>query len=620
MAAFALVTLQPKGYLHVAAFREIQLLLFSSLLDLGHDVVLTTNRFPEGRSAIVFGAHLISETFPVDLPADSILFNTEQLIATQESTITQRILRLAEQHPIWDYATANLFLLTQFSSQTQLHRLRLGHHPKMEQVPAAPLRHEGDFLFYGSITPLRKEILSRINLSERLRIQAFFGVYGWHRDRLLAGCRAVLNLHSQPVRLLEWPRIVWLVANAIPCIALLHPQTQAEDQQCSYLLAAEERDPTAELEAWFHAPQLLEAHARQAQQRFRDQEPQLAYTEALLDAALASGFQPAAAAVEDPGWIRCTFQRDPDPLWYQHTYQFRSLDPRTLRDFHHQEGCFRQYHPDPAFHACFRPPLRLSQPAEPSQPEPLRCAVVLHFHSEHRAHQFFASYGCHLACRADFLITVSAPILATIVPAICLDYAANVVVQLIENRGRDIPSKYIVFNQQLSHYDLCLFSHDQQSDAHWFHDHNQLLAGSRQRVEAIVQRFAEQPELGLLFPDYLPSSIPWIGWGNLRRQVDALLARSGRSTRRINLLEFPAGGFFWARPRALGVLQDLALQPEDLPEPPREGDDSLLQGLECDDNLLLALERMPCLSCEFQGLRWEKIARELPLPLPTTAD
>jgi hypothetical protein len=53
MACFALITLQPPGYPHVAAFTEIRLLLFYSLSDLGHDVVLATNRFPEGATPIV---------------------------------------------------------------------------------------------------------------------------------------------------------------------------------------------------------------------------------------------------------------------------------------------------------------------------------------------------------------------------------------------------------------------------------------------------------------------------------------------------------------------------------------------------------------------------------------
>jgi hypothetical protein len=68
----------------------------------------------------------------------------------------------------------------------------------------------------------------------------------------------------------------------------------------------------------------------------------------------------------------------------------------------------------------------------------------------------------------------------------------------------------------------------------------------------------------------------------------------------VELLEFPAGGFFWARPAALMPLHSLGLTLEALPPEP----------LASDNTLLHALERLPCLSCELMGLRWEKLARE----------
>lgn len=603
MAAFALVTLQPQGYPHVGAFIEMQRLLLYSLLDLGHDVVLANNRFPAGRTAIVFGAHLISEAFPIDLPADCIVFNTEQLMA-EGSVVSQRIFALAQRHQIWDYATANLLQLRRLCPQARLHRLRLGYHHQLERVAALPHRWQGDFLFYGSITPLRERILARIRPSDRLRIQAYFGVYGWHRDQLLSECRAVLNLHSQPARLLEWPRILWLVANGIPCIALLHPQTLAEDQQCSYLLAAEESDPTPELEAWFTAPQLLQAHAAEARDRFRSQEPQGLFTAALLDEALASGFQPATAPPQDCGWIRCSHQRNPDPLWYLHTYPCSSLDPRSLNDFHHQEGSFRQYHPDAAFRTHFRPPLPLEQPRGDRPVTPLRCAVVLQLSSELKAHRFFACFAANLVGRVDFLVTVNSPLLASLLRAIARDYQVNLIVRAGQDQAADLVSRYIVFDQEINSYDLCLFSHDLESDDAWFHAHNELLVGSRQRLEAIVDLFARQPDLGLLFPDYLPSRIASIGWGNSRRQLDQLLAPAGLSTACVNLLEYPAGGFFWARPQALGLLQRVARQGLHPAGPATIAAASLAE----------ALERLPCLACEHHGYRWQKITREAGLP------
>jgi lipopolysaccharide biosynthesis protein len=52
----------------------------------------------------------------------------------------------------------------------------------------------------------------------------------------------------------------------------------------------------------------------------------------------------------------------------------------------------------------------------------------------------------------------------------------------------------------------------------------------------------------------------------------------------VELLEFPAGGFFWARPAALTPLHSLGLTLEALPPEP----------LAADNTLLHALVRLPC--------------------------
>jgi len=597
MASFALVTLQPPGYPHVAAFTEIQLLLFYSLCDLGHNVVLATNRFPEGATPIVFGAHLISADFHVELPPSALIFNTEQLME-EGSVWSKRIFALSLQHRIWDYASANLERLRALNPGALVHRLRLGYHRELERVPY-PRTDSEPFLFYGSVSPMREEILARIQLSDKLQVQAFSGVYGWQRDGLLARCRAVLNLHAHTARLLEWPRILHLVANAVPCIALLHPLTVAEDDQLSYVLSVDEASPTVDLQRWFQVPEQLRAHAEVSRERFRDQEDQHLFTAELLDQSFSSGFEPASGPIHSPGWVTCSAQRDPDPLWYQHTYKCWSADPRSIADFHQQEGHFRQYHPDPLFFQSFRPPLILPQVS--GGPDwPLRCAVVLHIHTQEKALLFFNSFGRYLVDRADFYATTSCEIAASTLRSVASDYGSSIEVCIVPNRGRDIPSKYLVFNQVLSGYDLCFFSHGKQSDLQWFYDHNSILAGSLQRVDAILKLFSERPNLGLVFPDYLSCMRPQIGWGNMRRVVDDLLAQFSLDTRNIDLLEFPAGGFFWARPLALGLLHGLNLTFDQLPQEP----------LDQDHTILHALERMPCLSCEFLGFQWEKISRE----------
>lgn len=599
MATFALVTIQPVGYPHTAAFFEWRLLLFHALRDLGHEVVLASNQFPAGATPIVFGAHLIGRQVSVELPKGCILVNTEQLFGHAEWL--QELAELSRQgHVIWDYSSENIGAFRAAVPDARIHRMRLGHHPQLERVPARRDDSEG-FVFYGSLTPHRQNVISRIELSERLRMQAYFGIYGWQRDGLLARSRAVVNIHSHAARILEWPRILFLIANRIPCLALLHERTSAEDDQLSYLLAVDEQCPTPELEAWFSVPEVLRAHAITMQERFRAEVPQAPLLQALLDETLAQGFAASLLPLRDPGWRVCSVQSDPDPWWYRLTYPWVSLDPRGLVDYHREIGAARQYHPDQSFADHFRRPLALlSGPLISGEARArMRCAVALHFYSLERACLFFASFGCHLAARADFFVSTSSENVAVCLRNLAAEYGLSMQIAIIPNRGRDLPSKYLLFSENLASYDLVLYSHGKDSSLEWFHDHNRILAGSRERVDAVLDLFAQDPGLGLLFPDYLPSLLPGIGWGSMRGLVDELLGISGRTTADVELLEFPAGGIFWARPACLQVIQDLGLTLSDLPEEP----------LAKDHTLLHAIERMPCISCDLMGYRWEKLAR-----------
>ena len=632
VTAFTIVTIEPEGYVHSRAFDEIRLLLYHSLCDLGHRVSLRTNRLHDGGQIILLGAHLLPDEELASLPPDAIVFNTEQLQGDY-GPWAARILRLAERQRIWDYASANIrHLNDHLGDGASLNRLRLGHHPRLEKFGRRS-DAERVFVFFGSITPYRQALFDAITLSERLQIKAYYSVYGWMRDQILASCTAALNFHSQSSRILEWPRLIHLIANRVPCIALLHPQTVHEDGQLSYLLPCSEAMANAQLEAYFAEPEALQSHALLALERFRC-ERQADYTAATLDQSLAAGWMPARSAASY-SWKAAGQDEEVDERWYADVYPWVYHDPRDCALFHRQEGRYRQYHPRQPPLSCFRAPILLpsapqatvpsdqfcdagTEPfaesrAEPNRPSEgtavqslelgwrrqLRCAVVVHLHMPGIARRFFAWFGRHL-CWADFYVTASDPMVAVGVEALAKEYGVERIhVCLIDNRGRDIPSKYMVFNQQLQEYDLCLFSHGKQSDQHWFYDHNNILAGSPQRLQAILSRFAADPGLGLLFPDYLESLLFSIGWGTMRATVDRLLVRFGCDTSSVELLEFPAGGFFWARPQALMVLHSLDLSWDDMPAEP----------LPVDGTLLHALERMPCLSCEMMGLRWEKIAR-----------
>jgi hypothetical protein len=615
MASFCIVTIQPAGYVHVRAFDEIILLVFHSLKDLGHHVDLRSNRFDSDGTNIIFGAHLLTDEQTTAIPEGSIIYNTEQLLGDNEIW-NQRIVALSSRHRIWDYSSRNIEGLTFMSSEShrlRAERFRLGYHPRLKKLSQERSRDAG-LVFFGSITPLREACFARLESSELLKLSAFFGVYGWQRDGILSRALACLNIHSQESRILEWPRILYLLANRVPCIALIHPQTYWEDQQLSYVRRVDEESPVAALEEFMADTALLDSFAKEASERFQAHEEQTTFTAAALDSALGSRFVPAREEIANstdagPELNSTGNESTVDVHWYRHMYPWVDSDPRGIEEFHRLEGVFRQNHPNRDFYKSFREPLLLTFETDKSSREDVRdpligvleqkLAVVLHFYSAAMAGVFFADFGCHLV-NADFYVTCSDDLILGVVKTLAMEYGIQrLEVSLQQNIGRDLLSKYFVFNASLSAYDLCLYSHGKESDHQWFHDHNTVLAGSPAIVKEIIELFCGNPSLGLVFPDYLSFYRPWIGWGEMRPMIDSLLSGFGCDTASIDLLEFPAGGFFWARPQALTIITSLGLTIENLPSEP----------LAHNHTLLHALERLPCISCEMMGMQWQKIGR-----------
>ncbi len=615
MASFCIVTIQPAGYIHVRAFDEIILLLFHSLKDLGHHVDVRSNRFDSDGTNIVFGAHLLTDEQVTTIPQGSIIYNTEQLLGEYESW-NKRIVALSLQHRVWDYSSRNIEAMTAKSAEPhrlRAERFRLGYHPRLKKLSHERSRDDG-LVFFGSITPLRQACFERLESSVLLKLSAFVGVYGWQRDGILSRALACLNIHSQESRVLEWPRILYLLANRVPCIALIHPQTYWEDQQISYVRRVDEESPVAALEEIVADTDLLASFAGEASERFQVNEDQATFTAVTLDCSLGSRFAPAceeAANSIDAGPDINLAGKAPivDVRWYRHMYPWVDSDPRGIEEFHRFEGVLRQHHPNRDFYKLFRKPLQLSREINDPCREntgdsvnakiDLKLAVVLHFYSAAMARVFFADFGCFLV-NADFFVTSSDRLILDVVMNLAKEYGIpSLKISLQENIGRDLLAKYFVFNASLSVYDLCLFSHGKESDHQWFHDHNTVLAGSQARVAEIIELFSGNQSLGLVFPDYLSFYRPWIGWGEMRPMIDSLLSCFGCDTASIDLLEFPAGGFFWARPQALGMITSLGLTINDLP----------IEPLAHNHTLLHALERLPCISCEMMGMEWQKIGR-----------
>jgi hypothetical protein len=204
---YAVTVISPPGYVHSAAFREVAEALVHGLQALEHDAVLGEDPRVYGRKHIVLGANLLPHTRQKLRPG-SILYNLEQI---QEGSpwLTESLLALYRQFPLWDYSEANADALERLGVSRPT-VVPIGWMPQLARIEPAP--QDIDVLFYGSMNDRRRAVLR--GLHERgVRVHAAFGVYGEARDRLIARSRIVLNVHFYEAKVFEIVRVSYLLGN-----------------------------------------------------------------------------------------------------------------------------------------------------------------------------------------------------------------------------------------------------------------------------------------------------------------------------------------------------------------------------------------------------------------------
>ncbi|MEO7729549.1 MAG: hypothetical protein ABIY55_01145 [Kofleriaceae bacterium] len=213
--AFNVVRIQPPGYVHALALEEAAEYLHHNLLAHGQRSQLTVNHVVHDARNVILCAHLLGHGDVAQLPADSIIFNSEQLGDRDgwhfASGVYQQLL---DRFHVWDYAHANL--------------ARIPHDRKAvipfaacdALVRTAIARGGGDALvFYGVLTDRRRRILDELR-DHGIAVVAAFGRYGAARDREMFAARAVLNLHkSDDASVFEPIRCFYPLINQVPVIS-----------------------------------------------------------------------------------------------------------------------------------------------------------------------------------------------------------------------------------------------------------------------------------------------------------------------------------------------------------------------------------------------------------------
>lgn len=234
--------------------------------------------------------------------------------------------------------------------------------------------------------------------------------------------------------------------------------------------------------------------------------------------------------------------------------------------------------------------------------EPRIGAVVHMFHPE-LATGFAALLG-NLGPEATVMLTTDTEAKREAILEAFAQYPPNAVqVRLVPNRGRDMAAFLTAYTDRFGEFDLLLFLHSKLTDYSpqgrgWREGLLAGLVGSESVVGSIRAIFDTEPRTGLVFCQHHEAIRPWTGWEGNFRTARRLARRWGLRLHRRDVLDFPSGGMFWARPAALRPILELGLNATDFPE----------EGGHRDGTLGHALERLFTLAAEHAGLTWFKVA------------
>lgn len=161
----------------------------------------------------------------------------------------------------------------------------------------------------------------------------------------------------------------------------------------------------------------------------------------------------------------------------------------------------------------------------------------------------------------------------------------NVDCELVANQGRDIAPWLVHASALLNDCDVVLKLHTKatphsQALRNWRLQLLWNLLGDSQCIYGIIQRFQQQPDLGLLMPQYHPHLANDINWGKNFEIATEVAKRIGIETLPDETKCFPAGSMFWYRPKALSSLVCADWSMTDFPEEQGQIDGTPMHAIE----------------------------------------
>ncbi|MEJ0075851.1 MAG: rhamnan synthesis F family protein [Alphaproteobacteria bacterium] len=289
--------------------------------------------------------------------------------------------------------------------------------------------------------------------------------------------------------------------------------------------------------------------------------------------------------------------RRPSPGFHPHVYAFENrdrYDASLINPFAH---FIRSGKPDgPWTRQVIVPPR---QDRETAITQGMRVGLHVHFHYPELCSELLAILAANRS-RCDLLLTTNNARKARALEKETAGYQRGEVrIMTIPNRGRDIGAFVTGLGESIKQYDVIghlhskrsLFLTDRAIGERWRHFiWTNLVGREHAMMDVVLDRFAKDARLGLVFPDDPHLS----AWDENLQIAEQLAERMGLQTRLPPFFNFPLGTMFWARTEALAPLFGLGLDWDSYPVEPAPIDGTILH----------ALERLLPFVAEHQGYRY----------------
>jgi hypothetical protein len=288
---FHICNFEPEGYPFGHFLDDFCRLLNYSLESLGHACSMGRNQLEPSRINIIFGGHMLGNVSEVDQISRACRYIAIQHEILNPHGVNQNgnlqhfqevylpLLRRAAM--VWEGIPRNLKPLEKLGIRAAF--FRGGYHPYLQDIHLKRDR-DIDFLFYGSITPHRRQMLERVQ-QRGYQVVATFDARAVFRNDLIARTKVNLApIQGDGMEHFAAGRVCYLLNNR-SLVVVERCEDQGWLEHCFVPATAEQWADVCE-------QTLLRQDREEIREEFAERYQQLPFTdqvESLLDATFAAG-------------------------------------------------------------------------------------------------------------------------------------------------------------------------------------------------------------------------------------------------------------------------------------------------------------------------------------------